>query len=141
MTASIKFSTSRIAFSGFHTSQKTMASTLTGTVSRLRVDSALTPLTRTRWSTKGLSVSITGTMWNNPGPRRPTYRPRRSNATFSHWRTTLMENKRYTPTATPAMVGPWRRVISLANRPAATHTMHNATATLLIWETLTLGNI
>ena len=51
LMASTKFSTSRIDFSAFHTSQNTMASTLTGTVSRVSVDSAETLATRTRWST------------------------------------------------------------------------------------------
>ena len=46
-----KSCTSRMDFSAFHTSQKTMASTFTGTVSRVSVDSAETLVTRTRWST------------------------------------------------------------------------------------------
>jgi len=70
--AAMKSSTSRIDFSAFHTTQKTMASTLTGTVSRVSADSALTLATRTRWSTKRLRESTMGIMWNMPGPRRPT---------------------------------------------------------------------
>ncbi len=70
--ASMKFSTSRIDFSAFHTSQNTMASTFTGTVSRVSVDSAETLATRTRWSTYALRVSTMGMMWKIPGPRRPT---------------------------------------------------------------------
>jgi hypothetical protein len=46
--ACTKSSTSRIDFSAFHTIQKTMASTFTGTVSRVSVDSAVTLATRTR---------------------------------------------------------------------------------------------
>src|SRR5207302_1038931 len=46
--ASSKFCTSRIDFSAFHTSQKITASTFTGTVSRVSVDSAVTLATRTR---------------------------------------------------------------------------------------------
>ena len=61
-----------------------MASTFTGTVSRVSVDSADTFATRTRWSTYRLSVSTTGIMWNSPGPRSPMYLPKRSTATFSH---------------------------------------------------------
>ena len=41
MMASLKLTTSRIDFSAFHTIQNTMASTFTGTVSRVRADSAL----------------------------------------------------------------------------------------------------
>ena len=48
-----------------------MASTFTGTVSRVSADSALTSVTRTRWSTYWLIESITGMMKNIPGPRRP----------------------------------------------------------------------
>ena len=48
LMASTKFSTSRMDFSAFQTIQKTMASTLTGTVSRVSVDSAETLATRTR---------------------------------------------------------------------------------------------
>ena len=40
--------TSRIDFSALHTSQNTMASTLTGTVSRVSADSARTSAVRTR---------------------------------------------------------------------------------------------
>ena len=54
--------TSRMAFSAFHTIQNTIASTFTGTVSRVRVDSAETLATRTRWSTYRLSESTTGIM-------------------------------------------------------------------------------
>ena len=46
--AAMKLSTSSIDFSTFHTTQKTMASTFTGTVSRVSVDSAETLATRTR---------------------------------------------------------------------------------------------
>ena len=46
--ASTKLSTSRMDFSAFHTTQNTMASTFTGTVSRVSVDSAVTLATRTR---------------------------------------------------------------------------------------------
>jgi hypothetical protein len=49
--ACAKSCTSRIDFSAFHTIQNTMASTFTGTVSRVSVDSADTLATRTRWST------------------------------------------------------------------------------------------
>ena len=49
--ASLKLTTSRIDFSAFHTIQNTMASTFTGTVSRVSADSAFTSTTRTRWST------------------------------------------------------------------------------------------
>jgi len=48
LMASMKFSTSRMDFSAFQTIQKTMASTFTGTVSRVSVDSAETLATRTR---------------------------------------------------------------------------------------------
>ena len=58
-------------FSAFHTIQKTMASTFTGTVSRVRADSAFTSATRTRWSTYWLIESITGMIKKIPGPRRP----------------------------------------------------------------------
>ncbi len=51
-----------MAFSAFHTTQNRMASTFTGTVSLVRVDSALTLLTRTRWSTNRLRLSTTGKM-------------------------------------------------------------------------------
>ena len=67
-----KSTTSRIDFSAFHTTQKMMASTFTGTVSRVSADSAVTSVTRTRWSTYWLIWSITGMMKNKPGPRRPT---------------------------------------------------------------------
>ena len=66
--ASMKFSTSRMDFSAFHTIQNTMASTFTGTVSRVSVDSAETLATRTRWSTYGLSVSTIG---NDVAQSRP----------------------------------------------------------------------
>ena len=46
--APMKSSTSRMDFSAFHTTQNTMASTFTGTVSRVRADSAVTLATRTR---------------------------------------------------------------------------------------------
>ena len=60
MIACTKSCTSRIDFSAFHTIQKTIASTFTGTVSRVSVDSAVTFVTRTRWSTQRLSVSMMG---------------------------------------------------------------------------------
>ena len=44
----VKSSTSRIAFSAFQTTQKTIASTFTGTVSRVSADSAVTSVTRIR---------------------------------------------------------------------------------------------
>jgi len=48
LMACTKSSTSRIDFSAFHTIQNTIASTFTGTVSRVSVDSAVTLATRTR---------------------------------------------------------------------------------------------
>ena len=51
VTASSKSSTSSTLFSASQTIQKAMASTLTGTVSRVRVVSALKSVTRIRWST------------------------------------------------------------------------------------------
>ena len=48
--------------------QKTMASTFTGTVSRVRADSAVTSETRTRWSTRCEMTSTTGMRTKRPGP-------------------------------------------------------------------------
>ena len=50
-TAASKSATSSTAFWASHTIQKAMASTLTGTVSRVRVVSAEKSVTRMRWST------------------------------------------------------------------------------------------
>ena len=46
--AAVKSSTSRMHFSAFQTTQNTMASTFTGTVSRVNADSAVTSVTRIR---------------------------------------------------------------------------------------------
>ena len=51
VTASTKSSTSSTDFSASQTIQNAIASTLTGTVSRVSVISALKSVTRMRWST------------------------------------------------------------------------------------------
>ena len=72
LMASMKFSTSRIDFSAFQTIQKTMASTLTGTVSRVSVDSAETLCDAHALVDVAAQRLNTGHDEEQPGPRSPT---------------------------------------------------------------------
>ena len=66
-----------------------------------------------------------GTMKNSPGPRSPTYLPRRSTATFSHWFAILSENSRYAPTRIPITAGAG---LSSSTDPLIPAAMHNTKA-------------
>ncbi len=82
-------------FSAFHTTQKTMASTLTGTVSRVSVDSAghvghahaLVHVAAERIHDGNDVKQARARAARCNGPRRST-------ATFSHWSATRMANSR-----------------------------------------------
>ena len=52
-----------------------MASTFTGTVSRVSAVSARTSVTRMRWSTYSLTESTIGMTWNQPGPAEAAVAP------------------------------------------------------------------
>ena len=84
-TACTKASTSRTAFWASQTIQNAMASTFTGTVSAVRVVSALKSLTLIRWSTNCATLSMIGTTRKTPEGLRARNVPKRSNTAFSHW--------------------------------------------------------
>jgi len=65
------------ALSASCTRQKTMASTFTGTVSRVRACSALKAVVWMRSSITIATRSITGMIQNRPGPLTPCSRPAR----------------------------------------------------------------
>ena len=127
MIASPKFCTSSRHFSAFQTTQKTIASTLTGTVSRVNADSALTSETRTRWSTDRVIVSMSGMTWKEPGPFSPRYLPRRRTAIFSHCFATFIENRKYAPTMALANSGAGWPKRSVMRIPAITLAAQSAT--------------
>ena len=132
MMACVKSCTSRIDFSAFHTIQNTMASTFTGTVSRVSVDSADTLATRTRWSTIPAQPVDDRDHVEQPRPAQPDDSARSAAPPPSPtgpqcgWRTGSTahqrpRDQRRAASAAAAITAP----------PAASETTSNATPTLL----------
>src|SRR4030067_151551 len=95
----------------------------------------------TRCSIQIEARSITGTIQNNPGPRRPRNRPRGRMTSSSHWSATLREKSRYRAarlraTVTPAIVSserPTRSITATAAIESVNTAIHTPIATGEMW--------
>src|SRR6185436_200980 len=73
----------------------------TGTVSDVSVSSAAKLVVITRWSTHVETESTKGMIQNRPGPRKPTYLPRRKTTARSHCRAIFGACDRKKPNSKP----------------------------------------